>query len=163
VEEFRAACTEVIRSSEVQDVLQLGPPSGYAPLRRYLLQRAREDGIAGEDDDILITSGCQQAFDLLQRSFVMHGETVAIEDPVYPGLKHVFERFGARVAGIPVLNGGLDLSKLARTERPAIIVVTPSFQNPTGNTLSLEARKELIEMVERTGALLIENDVYGEL
>jgi len=163
VEEFRAACNEVIRSAEVQDVLQLGPPSGYGPLRRYLLQRARDEGIAGDDDDILITSGCQQAFDLLQRSFVMNGETVAIEDPVYPGLKHVFERAGARVSGIPIAPSSLDFAKLARMERPAIVVVTPNFQNPTGNTLSLEARQELLAFVERTGALLIENDVYGEL
>src|ERR1039457_6406748 len=171
VEEFRGACAEVIRGSEVQDVLQLGSPSGYGPLRRYLLRQAREEGVAGDGDDILITSGCQQAFDLLQRSFVGNGETVLIEDPVYPGLKNVFERAGARIigipiAGIPIAPSGLDFAKLRRivaVERPAIVVVTPNFQNPTGNTLSLAARQELLAIFERTGALLIENDIYGEL
>jgi 2-aminoadipate transaminase len=166
VEEFRGACAEVIRGSEVLDVLQLGSPSGYGPLRRYLLQHAREEGVAGDGDDILITSGCQQAFDLVQRSFVVNGETVLIEDPVYPGLKNVFERAGSRVMGIPVAPSSLDFAKLRRViaaERPAIVAVTSNFQNPTGNTLSLAARKELLAILDRTGALLIENDIYGEL
>lgn len=166
VEEFRAACAEVIRGSEVHDVLQLGSPSGYGPLRRYLLQLSREEGIAGAADEILITSGCQQAFDLLQRTFVANGETILIEDPVYPGLKKVFERGGATVIGIPILSSGLDLGKLERialTERPALVVVTSNFQNPTGNTLSLADRRGLSSIAGRAGALLIENDIYGEL
>src|SRR5260370_30921694 len=160
VEEFRGACAEMIRGSEVQDVLQLGSPAGYGPLRRYLLQHAREEGVAGDGDDILITSGCQQAFDLLQRSFVVDGETVLIEDPVYPGLKNVFERAGSRVMGIPIAPSGLDFAKLRRGVSPpqsAIVLVTSNFQNPTRNTLSLAARKRLLGIVDRTQARLIEN------
>ena len=166
IEEFRAACSEVIRSSDVMDILQLGPPSGYAPLRRYLLRKAREEGLAKADDDVLITSGCQQAFDLLQRTFITGGETVWIEDPVYPGLKNVFHRAGARVLGMPVTPSGLDLARLERlaaNDPPSMVVVTSNFQNPTGNTLSLHERHALLAIVERTGALLIENDVYGDL
>lgn len=166
IEEFRAACSEVIRGGDVQELLQLGSPSGYSPLRRYLLDRSRDEGIAGPDDDVLITSGCQQAFDLLQRTLVANGEAVVIEDPVYPGLKKVFQRSGARILGVPITAAGLDLAaleRLAMLERPELIVVTSSFQNPTGNTLSLDARQELLDIVKRSGAVLVENDIYGEL
>jgi len=166
VEDFRAACGEVIRSSEVQDVLQLGWPSGYGPLRRYLLQRSREEGIAGPDDDVLITSGVQQAFDLLQRNFVASGEAVLIEDPVYPGLRIAFQRAGARVIGMPITPSGLDLARVERmalAERPALLIVTPNFQNPTGNTFSLATREGLLGIARSCGALVIENDIYGEL
>jgi 2-aminoadipate transaminase len=165
IEDFRSACAEVIRG-EVHEILQLGPASGYAPLRRYLLRQAREEGIAGEDDDVLVTSGCQQSFDLLQRTFAANGETVVMEDPVYPGLKNVFQRAGARVEGVPITPYGLDLARLeviVRRDRPAMIVVTPNFQNPTGNTLPLEARRKLQHIAERGEALLVENDIYGAL
>ena len=166
VEEFRAACSEVIRAGDVQEMLQLGSPSGYAPLRRYLLESSREEGLAGTADDLLITSGCQQAFDLLQRTFAGNGETVLIEDPVYPGVNKVFQRAGARVVGVPITASGLEIDKLRRiasSERPAMIIVTSSFQNPTGNTLSLSDRQELLNIAERAGALLVENDIYGQL
>ncbi len=106
LEEFRITCREVIDSAEATQILQLGPASGYGPLRRYLLTEARRRGTAGPDDDILITSGCQQAFDLIQRVLASHGESVVLEDPVYPGLRNAFLRGGARVIGAPVGNDG---------------------------------------------------------
>ncbi len=76
LDEFRATCAEVIASADAQAILQLGSPSGYPALRRYLLEQSRTEGVATDSDDILITSGCQQAFDLLQRTLVRNGETV---------------------------------------------------------------------------------------
>src|SRR6266404_1406088 len=102
LDEFRVTCREVIDSQEAAQILQLGPASGYGPLRRYLLNEARRRGTAGPDDEILITSGCQQAFDLIQRVLASRGETVVLEDPVYPGLRNAFLRGGARVLGAPV-------------------------------------------------------------
>src|SRR5580658_3095922 len=138
LEEFRATCMEVIQSSEAQTILQLGSPSGYLPLRRYLLDLAREEGVARDSDDILITSGCQQAFSLVQRTLVRNGETVLLEDPVYLGQKNAFERGGARLAGVPVGASGIDLESLERViarEHPRLLAVTSNFQNPTGATL----------------------------
>src|SRR5271163_1661846 len=97
LDEFRVTCREVIDSDDAAAILQLGPAGGYGPLRRHLLNEARRRGAAREDDDILVTSGCQQAFDLIQRVLAAHGETVVIEDPVYPGLRNAFLRGGARV------------------------------------------------------------------
>src|ERR1700728_1755442 len=114
LDEFRVTCREVIDSSEAAQILQLGPAGGYGPLRRYLLDDARRRGTAGPDDDILITSGCQQAFDLMQRVLASRGETVLLEAPVYPGLRNVFLRGGARVLGVPVGEQGVDMDALAR-------------------------------------------------
>src|SRR5271163_3396557 len=113
LEEFRKTCGEVIASDEAASILQLGSPAGYPALRRYLLEQGRAEGTARETDDILITSGCQQAFDLLQRT-VGQGSTVLIEDPVYLGVRSVFERAGARLIGVPVGQDGLDLEALER-------------------------------------------------
>jgi hypothetical protein len=94
--------------------------------------------VVREGDDILITSGCQQAFDLLQRTLVAHGETVLLEDPVFPGLVSVFSRASARIVGIPVGMNGIDVDHVERVlqrEPARMLVVTASFQNPTGTSL----------------------------
>ena len=166
LEEFRETCAEVISSQDAQTILQLGSPSGYPPLRRYLLELARTEGIARDSDDILITSGCQQAFDLLQRTLVRNGETVLLEDPVYLGQKNAFERGGARLAGVPVGANGIDLESLERViarERPRLLAVTSNFQNPTGATLPLASRKALLRITQPAGIIVIENDIYGGL
>jgi len=166
MEEFRATCAEVIESAEAQTILQLGAPEGYAPLRRYLLERGRQEGIVREGDDLLITSGCQQGFDLLQHVLARNGETVLIEDPVYAGLRSVFSRGNARVIGIPVTGGGMDIDEVERVlgrEKARMLVVTPSFQNPTGTTLPLEQRRRLLQLAHQAGLILVENDIYGDL
>jgi len=166
LDEFRAACHDVIDSDQAQSILQLGSPSGYAPLRRYLFDAARAEGAAHEDDEILITSGCQQAFDLIQRVLVANGETVLLEDPVYPGLRNTFARAEARVIGIPVGEAGVEPDSLGRVlerERPRLLVLTPNFQNPTGATLPEQARNTIISLARKAGTLVIENDIYGDL
>jgi 2-aminoadipate transaminase len=166
LEEFRETCVEVISSPDAQTILQLGSPSGYPPLRRYLLELARTEGIARDSDDILITSGCQQAFDLVQRTLVRNGETVLLEDPVYLGQKNAFERGGARLAGVPMGSNGIDLESLERAiarEHPRLLAVTSNFQNPTGATLTAASRKALLRITQPAGVIVIENDIYGGL
>jgi 2-aminoadipate transaminase len=162
---FRASCEEVIRDPRIAGILQLGSPRGYAPLRHYLLEAARKEGSAQPNDDVLITSGCQQALDLIQRVLVRPGDTVLMEDPVYPGLKNVFARSGAQVAGVAVGPDGIDLEQLdralAKERRPQLLAVTPNFQNPTGATLPLAARQALRRMASHV--VVIENDTYGSL
>jgi 2-aminoadipate transaminase len=158
--EFRAACTEVMESREAARILQLGSPFGYAPLREYLLRGA------GQWDDLLVTNGCQQALDLLQRLFTMPGDTVLVEELIYPGLKNVFARAGVRTVGVPLGPDGLEpeaLPRLIARERPRLLVVTPNFHNPTGATMPLAARQALLKTAREAGLIVIENDVYGEL
>ncbi len=164
--EFRSLAKEVIDGPEAAEILQLGSPYGYGPLRRYLLSEALAAGIALPGDDLMITNGCQQALDLLARLFITAGEAVVAEDPVYHGLLRVFSRAKANLIPVAVENGGIDPGLLARAveeHRPRLIILTPSFQNPTGSTLNLERRKRILEIAQRCGALVVENDIYSDL
>lgn len=166
VDEFRACCAEVVGAADAGRILQLGSPYGYAPLREWLLEQGRREGTVRAGDDLLVTSGCQQALDLLQRLLLRPGETALIEDPVYPGLRDVFLRAGLRVVGAPVGLGGLDadgLCRLIEAEKPRAVVVTPNFQNPTGATLPAEARRALLDHARKAGVVVVENDIYGAL
>ena len=164
--QFRQLSKQVIDSAEAMDILQLGSPHGYTPLRRYLLEAALKVGTAQAGDDLIITNGCQQALDLLARLFAFHDASVAIEDPAYHGLLRVFSRTGAQIVPVPVDDHGIDvdaLEELARQYHPRLLVVTPSFQNPTGTTLPLERRERIVELSKRFGFVLVENDIYSEL
>lgn len=165
LDDFRASCAAVLNRDDLADILQLGSPSGYEPLRRLLLEEARRQRLAQPGDDILITNGCQQALDLIGRVLVRPGDTVAIEDPVYPGLKNLLAGLGAQLAGIPVGPDGVDLAFAERVlrERPRFLVVTSNFQNPTGATLPLAVRRALLDAARAAGVPVVENDTYGEL
>jgi len=152
---FRKSCEEVLTGPGLAGILQLGSPGGYEPLRQYLLESARQEGVAGPNDDVIVTNGCQQALDLLCRVLVRPGDAVAVEDPVYPGLRNLFREAGAELIGIPV-----GQSEAITRHRPKLIVATPNFQNPTGATLSLAERETLLRV---PGAVIIENDIYGAL
>jgi DNA-binding transcriptional MocR family regulator len=167
---FRRLSKEVIESAEASQILQLGSPHGYPPLRRYLLEQALAAGAARPGDDLIVTNGCQQGLDLLARVFLAGADpdsrTVILEDPVYHGLVRVFSRAGANILSVPVDAAGLDLHVLEETLRqtkPRLLAVTPSFQNPTGATLPLERRKRLLELTRRFGVVLLESDIYSEL
>jgi len=163
---FRRLAKQVIDSADAAEILQLGSPLGYSPLRRHLLEEAASHGIARPSDDLLVTNGCQQALDLIARVFATDGQSVAVEDPVYHGLVRVFSRAGANLLPVPVDEAGLDTRTLEQTlqqHRPRLLVVTPSFQNPTGATLPLERRKQILALAQRFGTVVIENDIYSEL
>ncbi len=163
---FRKLSRAVIESEEAAEILQLGSPYGYTPLRRYLLEKARLEGVGTTGDDILITNGCQQALDLVARRFATGNTKVICEDPAYHGLLRVFARSGCQVLPVPVGVNGPDLDVLEGLlvqHRPALIVLTPSFQNPTGATMDLSARTRLIQLAASSGALLVESDIYSEL
>jgi 2-aminoadipate transaminase len=163
LEEFRATVMEVVESREAAGILQLGSPHGYGPLRRHLRERAQG---ARESDEVLVTNGCQQALDLITRTLVSAGDTVLLEDPVYPGLSNVFQRAGVRTVGVPIGFDGLDMEAMARLmgrERARLVVVTPNFQNPTGLTMPLSARESLLKWARDARVMVVENDIYGDL
>jgi 2-aminoadipate transaminase len=166
LDEFRASCAAVLARHDLADILQLGSPAGYEPLRRYLLDEARRSNTAAPGDDVLITNGVQQALDLIGRVLLRPGDTVAVEDPIYPGLRNLLAGTGAQLCGIPSATVGMDPAQLERTvdrEHPRMVVVTSNFQNPTGLTVPLHGRRALLDATRRAGVPLIENDAYGEL
>jgi DNA-binding transcriptional MocR family regulator len=163
---LRASCQEVMAGPDFAHILQLGSPSGYEPLRRYLLDAARSQNLAAPDDDLIVTNGCQQSLDLLARVLLRPGDKVLVEDPVYPGLKSLFLEAGAQLIGVPVGAGGVDVVELQTAldrDRPRLIVVTSNFQNPTGATLPIAARAALLRAAQTAGVPLVENDAYGDL
>jgi 2-aminoadipate transaminase len=163
---LRASCNEVLAGPGLAQILQLGSPAGFEPLRQYLLREGREAGTVKAGDDLMITSGCQQALDLAARALVRTGDKVALEDPVYPGLKNLLAQAGAQLLGIPVGADGLDIDQLERVvrrERPKVLVVTSDFQNPTGCTLPAEARTRILRLARENALVVVENDLYGDL
>jgi 2-aminoadipate transaminase len=170
VDAFRVSCEEVMACAEFPAILQLGSPAGYEPLRQYLLETARREGVARVGDDLIVTSGCQQALDLAQRVLLRPrdaaGARVGLEDPIYPGVKNLFMETGAEISGIAVGPDGMDTAQLERVlarERLRLLVVSPNFQNPTGATLPLAARESIMRQTRQAGTVLIENDIYSEL
>jgi 2-aminoadipate transaminase len=157
--DLRSSAEAVLASPELGSILQLGSPGGYEPLRRYLLENAKAEGIARDGDDILITNGCQQAMDLLCRVIVRPGDAVVVEDPVYPGLRNLFQDAGANLIGAEPSR----LGSFLQGRNPRAVVLTPTFQNPTGETISGKNRESVTDAVRRSGALLIENDIYSQL
>lgn len=164
--DFQSCAQQVIASPDAASILQLGSPAGYLPLRRYLLGCAQNDGYARSSDEIIVTNGCQQALDLVQRVIAPAGTVAAVEDPVYHGLKNAFERNGTRLAAIPMTAAGLDVEALARaftTDRPRVLLVTPDFQNPTGATLPLDGRRAILDLAAEFGTTVVEIAIYREL
>ncbi len=158
--------TDAVLRREGAKLLQYGSSDGYPPLKRYLQSRLRRDGIPVEADEILITNGCQQALDLLRRCLVSGGDSVACENPTYTGLCNVFESTGVRLIGIPVGAEGMDLDFLGAVleqNKVKMILCSPSFQNPTGRTMPLAARKRLLEIAARSQVPVVEDDIYGAL
>jgi DNA-binding transcriptional MocR family regulator len=162
VDEFRASCDEVLASERLRSLLQVGSPAGYEPLRTYLMRRS---DFVSPGDDIVVTNGCQQAVDLLRRALVRAGDLVAIEEPVYPGLRNLFLEAGAELIGVAVGADGAEPASLRRAFEAGakIAVLTPSFQNPTGASIPAANRRSIVEMARAFGAVLIENDIYSEL
>lgn len=158
--------TDAVLRREGAMILQYGSSDGYPPLRKYLQGHLRRDGIPAELDEILITNGCQQSLDLLRRSLLNPGDTVVCENPTYTGLWQIFQSPGIRLIGIPVREEGMDLDFLAAVleqSKVKLILSSPNFQNPTGRTMPLAARKKLLELASRYQAPIVEDDIYGAL
>ena len=166
LDDLRVSTEEVLHGDGLAHILQLGSPAGFEPLRQYLLHEGQRAGTVKPGDDLMVTSGCQQALDLVARALLRPGDKVALEDPVYPGLKSLLEQAGARLLGIPMGADGIEIEALERVvprERPKLLVVTSDFQNPTGATISHDARTAILRMARAYGLVVVENDLYGDL
>ena len=151
------ALRNLSRSASLYD-----PASGRLPLRQAIAQHISfARAVSCEAEDVIVTSGAQQAFDLLARVLVTPGRTVvAVEDPGYPPLREVFRAAGAQVIGVPVDNEGLVVEQLPRDAN--VIYVTPSHQFPLGVVMSPRRRVELLAFARTRGALVIEDDYDSE-
>jgi GntR family transcriptional regulator/MocR family aminotransferase len=145
------------------EIYRYGPAAGYERLREYLAARMHQFGAEVAADEILVTSGSQQALDLIARALISPGDTVIIENPTYPGAMTAFTLAGARLVAVPVDEHGLRtelLERIIAIKRPKLMYVVPSFQNPTGSCLSWERRLHLLALAQEYNIPIVEDD-YG--
>jgi 2-aminoadipate transaminase len=164
VEEFKHACTVVLDNFGAQ-ALQYGATDGYVPLREMIAANTQKMGINVDIENILITSGSQQALDLVGKIFINPGDRIVVESPTYLGALQAWYAYGAEFISVPCDEYGMVVERLEEALRtgPKFIYALPNFQNPTGVTLSLERRKKLVEIANRYGVPIIEDDPYGRL
>ncbi len=155
-----------------QWALQYGATMGAKPLVDVLLEKlARDQGIIAKPENVMITSGGSQAVGLIVDLFVDWDDTVLMEAPTWMGFIWALKNVGARQLAIPMDADGMDMGALrARLEElrtsgitPKMIYIIPNFQNPTGISMSLEKRKELIELAHEFGTIIFEDDAYHDL
>jgi 2-aminoadipate transaminase len=164
LEQFREACLRVLKDNGAQ-ALQYGTTEGYQPLREQIARHTARYGIKVEPDNILITSGSQQALDLIGKIFINPGDRILVESPTYLGALQAWNAYGAEYVTVPMDKSGMNTDVLEEALRtgPKFIYVLPNFQNPTGVTLSLARRQRLIELADQYGVPIIEDDPYGQL
>jgi 2-aminoadipate transaminase len=164
VEEIAVASERVLRDTSAQ-ALQYSTTEGYRPLREWLAQHTAVPGLTILPDNILITSGSQQALDLLGKIFINSGDRLVVEAPTYMGALQAWDAYEAEYIAVPSDEEGMLTLELERALRlaPKLIYSLPTFQNPTGVTLTLKRRQHLVELAARYGIPIIEDDAYGQL
>jgi 2-aminoadipate transaminase len=161
-----SAAAERVLSEGGPGALQYGPSEGFAPLRECCAEESRRRGIRCVADDILITTGSQQPLDLVSKIFLDAGDCVLTESPTYMAALQAFQCYEVRFASVPTDENGLipeALPELIERERPKFLYTIPSFQNPSGVTLTAERRQMLYEIAARYGLIVLEDDPYGAL
>ncbi|MBQ8907199.1 MAG: PLP-dependent aminotransferase family protein [Clostridia bacterium] len=148
--------------------LQYGITEGYNPLRQYVKERlSRVESIHREGDETIIVSGAQQGIELLSKVLLNEGDVVIVEQPSFIGATNAFRSYGARLVGVPVEEDGLDPDALEKAlkenDRVKLIYTIPTFQNPTGTTMSLEKRRRVYELAKKYGVPILEDNPYGDL
>jgi 2-aminoadipate transaminase len=165
IEEFRTAFDRVL-AKQGAVALQYGVSEGYPPLRELLATRLARFGTRCKADNILITHGSQQGLDLVSKVFIDPGDKILVEKPTYVGALQAFDSYQAQYVFTPMDEEGMitdGLDELLARERPKFIYALPNFQNPTGRTMSLARRRQLIEAATRHSVPILEDDPYGEL
>lgn len=166
VEALNDACNAVL-NEEGAASLQYSTTEGYIPLRESICQRMKGIGINSGVENVLITSGSQQAIDLTGRLFINEGDTIICESPTYLAAINVFRSYNAKFIEVAMDEDGMVMEALEKKlqEHPnaKFIYTIPDFQNPTGRTLKLERRKRMIELANQYDVLIVEDNPYGAI
>jgi 2-aminoadipate transaminase len=163
VDEMKLAFDKVL-SNNGKVALQYGPTDGYLPLRQWIADSLSTDGARIVPEQVLMTSGSQQALDLLGKVLIDEGSRVLVETPSYLGALQAFSVYRPDFVSVDTDEHGVIPTSVARVADGArLLYALPNFQNPTGRTLSVERRLELVETCARHRLPLIEDDPYGAL
>jgi 2-aminoadipate transaminase len=164
IEEIREA-VETVLTGKGPQALQYSTTEGYPPLREMLVRHMKRYGIVVDIDNVLITSGSQQALDLIGKVLINPGDHILMEHPTYLGAIQAFTMYGAEFLTVPIDDDGVVPQSLEEGLRsgPKFMYLLPNFQNPTGVTISADRRRELVLLADRYGIPIIEDDPYGQL
>ena len=160
---------QAVMAEEAAEALQYGVTEGHGPLREWVCAHLRGTvGLSATADQVLITSGAQQALDLLAKVLLDPGDVVLVENPAYLGAIQAFRAYEARVVGLPSDAEGIRpdaLENFLRTSpvRPKFLYLVANFQNPTGTSTSLERRRAISALAAKFGLPVVDDDPYGRL
>ena len=166
VEGIREASSLAL-TQEPGAALQYGATEGYGPLREQLAHFMAQKGVTElSSEQLIVTTGSQQALDLIGKTMISPGDKVIVEGPTFLATIQCFRLYGAELISAPVDGHGVNtevLEKLIAEHRPKFVYVIPTFGNPTGALLNLERRKKLLELAVKYKTLMVEDDPYGDL
>jgi DNA-binding transcriptional MocR family regulator len=164
---------DAVLSNNPGPVLQYGATEGYQPLREAVSRFYAAKGGTGsasnvtvKPEGLIVTTGSQQALDLIGKTMISPGDKVIVEAPTFLATIQCFRLYGADIIGAPIDANGVDvdqLEKLIALHKPKLVYLIPTFGNPSGATLSLERRKRILQIAAQTQTLVVEDDPYGEL
>ena len=154
-------------TEEPGGALQYGATEGYQPLREQLAAFMASKGCSDvAPDSLIVTTGSQQALDLLGKTLISPGDKVIVEGPTFLATIQCFRLYGAQLISAPVDENGVQtdaLEALIAQHQPKFVYLIPTFGNPTGGLLSLERRKKVLELAVKYDTLMVEDDPYGDL
>ena len=167
IEKIRAISEQIFLTCPVE-ALQYSVTEGYAPLRAQVAQRLKERFSIGTDsDDVIITTGGQQGIDLTAKVLCNEGDTVICEDPSFIGALNAFRSYNTKLVGVDVEPDGINVEMLEKAlrenPRTKLIYLIPTFQNPSGVTMSYEKRRAVMALAEKYNTVILEDNPYGEL
>lgn len=166
VDGIREAVNKAL-TEEPGGALQYGATEGYNPLREQLAAFMASKGAKDvAPDQLIVTTGSQQALDLLGKSMISPGDKVIVEGPTFLATIQCFRLYGAEVISAPIDADGVQTDKLEQLiaeHKPKLVYLIPTFGNPSGATLSAERRKKVLEMAVQYQTLIVEDDPYGDL
>ncbi|MBC5783241.1 PLP-dependent aminotransferase family protein [Ramlibacter sp. USB13] len=166
VEGLREASQRAL-AEEPGGALQYGATEGYEPLRTQLAAFERSKGVADlEPHQLIVTTGSQQALDLLGKTMIDPGDKVIVEGPTFLATIQCFRLYGADVQSAPIDAHGVQVDRLEemiKEHKPKFVYLIPTFGNPSGALLSLERRRKVLELAVKYKVLIVEDDPYGDL
>lgn len=165
VEGLKEASAKAL-AEEPGAALQYGATEGYTPLREQLSAFMATKGAQVAPEELIVTTGSQQALDLLGKTLVDPGDKVIVEGPTFLATIQCFRLYGAQLISAPIDENGVktgELEKLIAEHKPKFVYLIPTFGNPSGAMLSLERRRKVLEMAVKYKTLVVEDDPYGDL
>jgi len=161
-----AQSSAAVLTSNPGPVLQYGATEGFQPLREAISSFMAGKGSTVAPNGLIVTTGSQQALDLIGKTMISPGDKVIVEAPTFLATIQCFRLYGAHIIGAPIDADGVDVDKLEaliEEHKPKLVYLIPTFGNPSGATLSLARRLRILEIAVRTKTLIVEDDPYGEL